>query len=106
MERLDVYSEKIFLEKMANRRVKKIKNAYSHFVIFMIGVAIYVLKTYYGVPFNFFPIRYINAFVMAIWTTAIAIQGVELFFTEVVLGKSWEEKQLKKIIGNNNKKQI
>jgi hypothetical protein len=43
---------------------------------------------------------------MAIWTTFFAIQAVQLFFTEVILGKSWEEKQIKRIIGKNNEKQI
>jgi hypothetical protein len=106
MERIDTNQEQEALVQMAKERVKKLKDFYFHMVFFMLGVVIYVLKTYYGAPLNFFPIRYINGFVMAIWTTFFAIQAVQLFFTEVILGKSWEEKQIKRIIGKNNEKQI
>lgn len=102
---LNPIEEKELLE-LAKKRVKKIKDFYIHLFIYAIGVSIFVLKTYFGFPFNFLPIRYINWFVMAVWTFFLAIQGVELFFNEVVFGKKWEDKKIKNFIDkeNNQKK--
>lgn len=96
--------EKELLE-LAKKRVKELKDFYIHLFIYVIGVTIYVLKTYYGVPFNFFPIRYINWFVMAIWTFFLAMQAFQIFFSEIVFGKKWEQKKIKEILSKKSEKQ-
>lgn len=96
--------EKELLE-LAKKRVKKIKDFYIHLFIYAIGVAVFILKTYFGVPFNFLPVRYINWFVMSIWTFFLVVQALELFFNEVVFGKKWEQKKIQNFIekGTNKK---
>jgi hypothetical protein len=93
------------LEQLALKKVKRIKNFYIHAFIYLIGITIYVLKTYYGLPFNFFPIKFINGFVMAIWTFSFVVQALGLFITEVVLGKKWEQNKMKNIINKESQKQ-
>jgi hypothetical protein len=106
MERLDTNQEQGVLLDIAKARVEKRKEFYIQFIFFMLLVVIYVLKTYYGVSFDFFPLHYINGFVMAIATSYIVINGVYFVSTEFILGKSWEEKQIKKMMEKNNEKQI
>lgn len=96
--------EKELLE-LARKRVKKIKNFYIHLFIYAIGVTVFVLKTYFGVPFNFIPVRYINWFVMWIWTFFFVVQAVQLFFSEVIFGKKWEQKKIQNFIKKDANKQ-
>lgn len=93
------------LYELAQKRVKKIKDFYIHLFIYAIGIIFYILKTYFGVSFNFFPLRHINFFVMAFWTFIIVVQAFGLFFTEVFFGKKWEDKNIKRIIEKESKKQ-
>ncbi|MCL9805695.1 2TM domain-containing protein [Flavobacterium amniphilum] len=93
------------LEELARKRVRKIKNFYGHLFIYLIGVAVYISKTYYGVPLNFIPLNYINEVFMWIWTFIMAMDGIKLFFSERVLGDSWEQKQISKIM-NEGKNDI
>jgi hypothetical protein len=96
--------EKELLE-LAKKRVKELKDFYIHLFIYAIGVTIYILKTYYSFPFNFFPIRHINWFVMAIWTFFLVAQAFRIFFSEVVFGKKWEDKKVKEILSKKSEKQ-
>ncbi len=93
------------LRELVRKKVKKQRDFYIHLFIYAIGITIWLLKRYTDLPLNFFPIRYINWFVMAIWTVAICIQGMEILFTEVILGKKWEDKQVKSILEEESKKQ-
>lgn len=101
------YTSKAILEEIARKRVGKIKRFYFHFFIFIIGAAIYIGKTYLGLPFNFSPFNMINQTFMLIWTFVISIVGLRLFFKERVLGDSWEHKKIQKIMdkdkAQNNK---
>nr|WP_315169975.1 2TM domain-containing protein [uncultured Flavobacterium sp.] len=106
MERIDTNQEQEVLVDIAKARVKKRKEFYIQFIFFMLLVVVYVLKTYYGVSFDFFPLQYINGFVMAIATLYIVIDGIYFISTEFILGKSWEEQQIKKMIEKKSEKQI
>jgi len=94
-------TEQINLE-IAKERVKRMKKFYNHLFIFVIGVAFYVAKTYFGAPLNFFPIRYLNETFMWCWTFIVAIQGIKLFFIENVLGNNWEKRQIEEIMRKEN----
>ena len=96
------------LEELARKRVHKIKKFYGHLFVYLIGLAVYISKTYYGAPLNFIPLSYINEVFMWIWTFIMALDGIKLFFSERVLGEGWEQKQISKIMSeekNDTKKE-
>lgn len=75
-------------------RVAKIRKFYIHIFIFSIALAIYILKTFFGFPLNFPPLRFINFTVIAIWGLIIGIKTIRLFSTDILFGKNWEEKKI------------
>lgn len=93
------------LKKLAVAKIRKIKNFYTHLVVFAIGWAVYLLKTYYGMPFNFPPLHYLNLFVMGIWTFIIVLDGISVFMSEVIFGKKWEARKLEKLMKTKSKTQ-
>lgn len=93
-------TEEIDLE-LARYRVHKIKRFYTHLFIYIIGLIIFIAKTYFGAPFNFWPIQYINCFFMWVWTFIIAVQGLRLFFREKVFGTSWEQRKIQELINKD-----
>ena len=97
-------AEKELLE-LAKKKVKKRKDFYIHLFIYAIGITFWILKEYTDLPVNFFPIRYINCFVMIIWTIFLVIQAIELFVSEIVFGKKWEETKVKNILEDQSEKQ-
>jgi 2TM domain len=105
MEKFENSTPENELEQLALKKLKRIKNFYIHAFIYTIGIVIYVLKTYCGLPFNFFPIKYINGFVMVIWTFSFVVDGLILFVTEVILGKKWEQNKMKEIIKKESQKE-
>lgn len=105
MEPMENYLEEE-RRKMIASRVKKIRNFYIHLFIYAIGVAVYLLKTYTDAPFNFPPLQYINWFVMAIWTFIIVVDAIGLFMSEIIFGKKWEQRQVRKRMESKSKKQI
>lgn len=86
------------LEQMIKERVHKLKQFYIHLFIYVIGIIVYVSKTYFGVPFNFWPIKFINEFVMWVWTFFLVVQAVQLFLVQKVFGTNWEQKRIQKMI--------
>jgi hypothetical protein len=86
---------------LARNRVERIKKFYTHLFIYVIGVIIFIAKTYFGAPFNFWPIKYINCFFMWAWTFIIAVQGLRLFFREKVFGTKWEQKKVQEFLNND-----
>jgi hypothetical protein len=91
-------NSKELLEQMIKERVHKLKQFYIHLFIYVIGISFYVAKTYFGVPFNFWPLRFINEFVMWIWTFFLVVQALQLFLVQRVFGTNWEQKRIQKII--------
>jgi len=88
---------------MARYRVNKIRRFYLHLFIYAIGLTIYVLKTYYGVPFNFPPIHYITFIFMEFWTLFIVIKAISLFVTEMVFGDEWEQRKVEAFMYKDKK---
>ncbi|WPO78992.1 2TM domain-containing protein [Flavobacterium sp. KACC 22761] len=93
------------LQEMATKKVQKLKGFYSHMIVYIIGLIIYVLKEYFDVPFHFFPIRFLNGFVMCIWTTAFLVSTIDIFASFKIFGQDWEERKLKSILDKKVKKQ-
>lgn len=99
------YQENELLE-LARKRVKKLKGFYIHAFIYAIGVLVFILKEYYGVLFNFFPIMRINSFVMAIWSIIFFIAAIEIFVTHCFFGRDWEKDKIKRILEKENNREI
>lgn len=102
MRRFDTTNPENFALGMARYRVHKIRRFYSHLFIYAIGVLVYVVKTYFGAPFNFWPIRHINETFMWVWTFIIAVQGLRLFFREKAFDSNWEQRKMKEFMNNDN----
>lgn len=93
------------LQEMATKKIVKLKAFYTHMFIYIVGLIIYILKEYFGVPLSFFPLRYINGFVMCIWTTAFLVSAVDLFASFKLFGQEWEQRKLKSILEKKTKTQ-
>ncbi len=98
-------NKEAILEQVVKERVHKLKQFYTHLFIYVIGVVVYVAKTYFGVPINFWPIRFINEFVMGLWTFFLVMQALQLFLTQRVFGAQWEQKRIQKIMEREKIKQ-
>ncbi|MFB9076821.1 2TM domain-containing protein [Flavobacterium procerum] len=93
------------LHEIAAKKVAKLKSFYSHTLIYVVALLLYILNVYFDVRFNFFPIRYINGFVMCIWTTAFLIQAIEQFASYKIFGEEWEQRKVKSILEKERKNQ-
>ena len=96
-------SSETILRELVRERVQKMYRFYIHLFIYIIGLTIYISKTYFGAQFNFFPFRLINETVMWIWTSVLVIKGIRLFVNEKVLGANWEQNKINEILENENK---
>jgi hypothetical protein len=99
------YQENELVE-IARRKVMKLKGFYIHSCIYIIGVLFFVLKEYFGVAFNFFPLKFINFFVMAIWSTVFFISVIDILIAYHIFGEKWEERKVKRIMEKESEKQI
>lgn len=93
------------LLKLTKEKVKKIKNFYIHLLIYAIGLLFYVLKEYFGMASNLFPLNYINNFTMTICTFIIAIDAIYIFVREVIFGKNWENRKVKHMLEKKTENQ-
>ena len=91
-------NSKEIMEEIIREKVQKIKKFYTHLFIFVIGVIVYVSKTYLGAPLNFWPIKFINEFFMWCWTFIIVVQGIQLFLSQKMFGKNWENQKIREIL--------
>jgi len=98
-------TEAFELEKMATKKVVKLKAFYSHMFVYVIGVIFFILKEYFGVPFDFFPLKHINLFVMAVWTVFFLVSVIDVFASFKIFGEEWEERKVKSILEKRIKKQ-
>ncbi len=104
MENIEEHNPEKELEKLAAKRVKKIKDFYIHAFIYVIGFSIYILKTYFGFPLNFIPLKYINGFVMIFWGFSFAAHAIGIFCTEILFGRKWENQKVKKMMEEEKEK--
>jgi hypothetical protein len=105
MENIEDNNSAEELKKIAIKRVKRIKNFYIHAFVYLIGLSVYILKTYFGFSLNFFPLEHINFLIMAIWTFIFLTDGIDVFLIEIVFGKKWEDDKIKEMTEKENQKQ-
>lgn len=103
MRRLKSYSSDEIALEIARHRVDKIKRFYKHLFIYTVAISLYVAKTYFGAPFNFWPIHFVNNTFMAVWTFIIAIQGLRLFFRESFFGTDWEHRKIQEYMSKETR---
>ncbi|MNL51151.1 hypothetical protein D3C87_1742270 [compost metagenome] len=97
--------EKFELQEIFSKKIIKLKSFYIHAFIYAIGLIVYVLKEYYGVSLNFFPIRYLNSVVMVIWTTVFLVSAIDLFASYKIFDEEWEERKMKSLLNKKTKTQ-
>jgi hypothetical protein len=93
------------LRQIASRKVVKLKSFYIHAFFYSIGLILFTLKNYFGLPLNVFPVRYLNNLVMIVWSTAFLVSAVDIFASSKIFGEEWEERKLKSILEKKEKKQ-
>jgi hypothetical protein len=106
MERdFDNDQEKFELRQIASRKIVKLRSFYIHAFFYTIGLILFTLKNYFGLPLNVFPVRYLNSVVMIVWTTAFLVSAVEIFASFKIFEEEWEQRKLKSILEKNKKTQ-
>ncbi|WP_254598170.1 2TM domain-containing protein [Flavobacterium sp. 7E] len=90
---------------IARKKVRKLKSFYMHFFIYMIGLTFFILKEYFKIRLNIFPLNQLNFFVMAVWTAAFLVTLVDTLVSFAFFGKKWEDRKLHNIMNTNNKTQ-
>lgn len=97
--------ERFEFEQIFRKKVVRLRSFYMHALIYTVGLVVFVLKEYYGVPLNFVPFRYLNNVVMIIWTSVFLFSAIDLFVSFKIFGHEWEERKLKSILEKKQKKQ-
>ena len=97
--------EKFELRQIASRKIVKLRSFYIHAFFYTIGLILFTLKDYFGLPLNVFPVRYLNSVVMIVWTTAFLVSAVEIFASFKIFEEEWEQRKLKSILEKNKKTQ-
>lgn len=97
--------KKFEFQEIFSKKIIKLKSFYMHTFIYACGLITYVLKEYYGVPLNFFPIKYLNHVVMIIWTSVFLISAIDLIVSFKIFGEEWKERKLKSILDKKTKTQ-
>ncbi|MFK7049771.1 hypothetical protein FLACOL_02157 [Flavobacterium columnare] len=97
----DKIIEKTKIE-IAAEELKQIKKYYTHLFIFGIALALYVLKKYFGISFNFFPLRWLNQFVISCWAFLIFIKTLKMVFMNKIFNSTWERNKINEILEKGN----
>jgi uncharacterized membrane protein YbhN (UPF0104 family) len=96
---------KFKFEEIFSKKEIRLKSFYIHAFIYAVCLVVFILKQYYGVPLNFFPLKYLNSVVMVIWTTVFLFAAIDLFTSLKIFGEEWEKRKLKSILEKKYKKQ-
>lgn len=100
-----IEEENTELQKIAKKKVLKLKSFYTDAFIYLIVVIVYILKEYTEAPLNFFPIHYLNGFVMCIATVIFLASVVDFFAAYKFFGDEWEERKVRSIMEKRREKQ-
>ncbi|HET7361069.1 MAG TPA: 2TM domain-containing protein [Salinimicrobium sp.] len=90
----------------AQRRARQKKKLYLHFIIFLIGAAVFiVLNVVLDVGINFKPFG-TDWFVWAIalWGILLLMHVFNVFVTNKFLGKDWEDRQIERLVAKQEKR--
>ncbi len=96
---------KFEFQQIFNKNIVKLRLFCFHALVYGIGVRVFILKEYFGVHFDFFPVKYLNSVVMIIWTSVFLFSAIDLIVSYTIFGKKWEERKLKSILEKKQQKQ-
>lgn len=97
--------ERFEFQQIFRKKAVQLRSFYMHAFMYAAGLVVFVVKEYYGVSLNFFPFQYLNHVVMIIWTSVFLFSAIDLFLSFKVFGVEWEERKLKRILEQRQKKQ-
>ena len=98
------YSGDLSDYEIAKNKVYKIKRYYFSLALYIIGLTLYLLKEYVNVNFKFFPINFINWFIISIWTFIIIVKAIKLFVKDAIFGANWEQRKVQEFMAKENHK--
>ena len=104
MRRFRKNTQNLSSYELAQNRVECLKKFYISLFIYAIGLSFFLVKEYGKVEFNLLPIKYINWFVMSIWTFFIVVKALKLFVKNTILGTDWENRKIQQFMQNENRK--
>lgn len=92
--------EQLELIENAQRRIKQKKRLYIHFVLFLIGsILLIAANTVLGIGKDFTPFeKEWFVFAVIIWLFLLLYHTFNVFVTHKFMGKTWEQKQLNKLV--------
>ena len=102
----EIDKEQLELIQNAQRRIKQKKRLYTHFVIFLISSVLLILtNVFFGIGKEV-TLFGVNWFVYAIfiWLFLLLFHTFNVFVTHKFMGKEWEQKQLKKLVSEQQKR--
>ncbi|WP_316633590.1 2TM domain-containing protein [uncultured Flavobacterium sp.] len=97
--------EKFELKQILNKRIVKLRLFCLHALVYAMGVSVFILKEFFGVHFDFFPVIYLNFVVIIIWTSVFLFSAIDLIVSYTIFGKKWEERKVKSILEKKQQKQ-
>lgn len=97
--------EEYELQQLASKKVVKLKSFYKHTFLYLIALALYLLKEYTELPLHFMPIQFLNDVVMIIWSAVYVGSAIDMFVSFRIFGHEWEERKLKSLLEKKNKTQ-
>ncbi|WP_255673713.1 2TM domain-containing protein [Flavobacterium sp. JAS] len=97
--------EKLEFQQILNKKIVKLRLFCLHALVYGMGVIVFILKEYFGVCFDFFPVTYLNYVVIIIWTSVFLFSAIDLIVSYTIFGKKWEERKLKSILEKKQEKQ-
>lgn len=98
--------EQLELLKNAQKRINQKKRLYIHFVVFLIGSLFFIVANLFigvGEGVTLFEKDWF-VFAILIWLLVLIYHGFNVFVTHKFMGKSWEEKQLQKLVLKQNER--
>ncbi|WP_343695093.1 2TM domain-containing protein [Flavobacterium sp.] len=97
--------EEYELQQLASKKVVKLKSFYKHTFLYLIALALYLLKEYTELPLHFMPIQFLNDVVMIIWSAVYVGSAIDMFVSFRIFGHEWEERKLRSLLEKKNKTQ-
>lgn len=88
----------------AVKQVKKIKGFYSHLLVFIvINLMIVVINVQNLEPGESY-FQYRNFITLGSWGIGLAAHGLSVFLPGFILGKDWEERKIKELMKDDEKR--
>lgn len=86
-------------EQAARERVQQLKGFYTHLVTFVVvNVILFIIDAIYSHDWWFYWVTFI-------WGIVLVVKAFKVFGTQKVLDKKWEDKQVNRMMDDDDKKE-